>query len=73
SRLVSNVNKNGQVEIPLTCRKSCQGWGFRNLALRIPLDHIIEQGFEELVHNKDRNVKIIVSPSRDYATEGTVS
>lgn len=40
---------------------------------RIPLDHIIEQGFEELVHNKDRNVKIIVSPGRAHATEGAAS
>ncbi|MNF62151.1 Sorbitol dehydrogenase [compost metagenome] len=30
---------------------------------RIGLQQIIEQGFEELVNNKDHNVKIIVSPS----------
>lgn len=30
---------------------------------RIGLDNILEQGFEELANHKDRNVKIIVSPS----------
>lgn len=34
---------------------------------RIPLEQIIEQGFEELVHNKDRNVKIIVTPANGAA------
>lgn len=30
---------------------------------RIELDRILDDGFEELVNNKDRNVKIIVSPA----------
>ncbi len=29
---------------------------------RIELEKIVEKGFEELVHNKEHNVKIIVSP-----------
>ena len=29
---------------------------------RIALDNILERGFEELVNNKDQNVKIIVTP-----------
>jgi (R,R)-butanediol dehydrogenase/meso-butanediol dehydrogenase/diacetyl reductase len=31
---------------------------------RIQLEQIVGQGFEELVNNKEHNVKIIVSPSR---------
>ncbi len=34
---------------------------------RIELEHILEQGFEELVNNKDQNVKIIVRPSAPAA------
>ena len=30
---------------------------------RIGLEQIVSQGFEELVHNKEHNVKIIVSPT----------
>ncbi len=29
---------------------------------RIELEQIVEKGFEELMHNKEHNVKIIVSP-----------
>ncbi|POZ99374.1 butanediol dehydrogenase, partial [Pseudomonas sp. MWU12-2312b] len=31
---------------------------------RIQLEQIVGQGFEELVNNKEHNVKIIVSPGR---------
>nr|BFE96536.1 hypothetical protein GCM10020185_70720 [Pseudomonas brassicacearum subsp. brassicacearum] len=31
---------------------------------RIQLEQIVGQGFEELVNNKEHNVKIIVSPAR---------
>lgn len=34
---------------------------------RIELDSILEQGFEELVNNKDENVKIIVTPNHQSA------
>lgn len=34
---------------------------------RIELEHILEQGFEELVNNKDQNVKIIVRPAASGA------
>ena len=30
---------------------------------RVPLSDIVEQGFEELVANRDRHVKILVQPS----------
>lgn len=30
---------------------------------RIKIDQIIDKGFEELVHNKDANIKILVSPN----------
>jgi (R,R)-butanediol dehydrogenase/meso-butanediol dehydrogenase/diacetyl reductase len=30
---------------------------------RITLDDIISKGFDELVHNKDANIKIIVRPN----------
>jgi (R,R)-butanediol dehydrogenase/meso-butanediol dehydrogenase/diacetyl reductase len=29
---------------------------------RIKLEDIIKKGFEELINNKDKNIKIIVSP-----------
>jgi hypothetical protein len=31
---------------------------------RVSLSDIVEQGFEELVENRDRHVKILVQPSR---------
>lgn len=34
---------------------------------RIKLEHSLEQGFEELVNNKDQNVKLIVRPSAPVA------
>jgi (R,R)-butanediol dehydrogenase/meso-butanediol dehydrogenase/diacetyl reductase len=35
---------------------------------RIELEHILELGFEELVNNKDQNVKIIVRPAASTLT-----
>lgn len=32
---------------------------------RIGLDEAIEGGFEQLIHNKDRHVKILVTPRPD--------
>lgn len=29
---------------------------------RIPLDHLVEKGIEELLTNKDRQIKIVVTP-----------
>jgi (R,R)-butanediol dehydrogenase/meso-butanediol dehydrogenase/diacetyl reductase len=29
---------------------------------KIKLDDIIDKGFQELINNKDKNIKIIVSP-----------
>lgn len=34
SRRVLNPNRNGQAATTPTCRRSCQAWGFRNIALR---------------------------------------
>jgi (R,R)-butanediol dehydrogenase/meso-butanediol dehydrogenase/diacetyl reductase len=30
---------------------------------RIRIDDIVEKGFEELVNNKDKHIKILVSPA----------
>jgi (R,R)-butanediol dehydrogenase/meso-butanediol dehydrogenase/diacetyl reductase len=29
---------------------------------KIKLDEIVEQGFKELIHNKEKHIKILVSP-----------
>lgn len=34
------------------------------ITARISLDDVVEQGFEELVNNKDKHVKIVATPRR---------
>jgi threonine dehydrogenase-like Zn-dependent dehydrogenase len=36
---------------------------------RIPLRDIVKKGFEELVHNKDQHVKILITPKEDLLTQ----
>jgi len=39
--------------------------GFEKLVTaRIALEDVVEQGFEELVNNKDDHVKILVTPKK---------
>ncbi|MCJ1297798.1 hypothetical protein MMC08_000586 [Hypocenomyce scalaris] len=43
--------------------------GVENLVTsRILLDDIVEKGFEELVTNKDNQVKILVTPKKELLT-----
>ncbi len=50
------------------CRDSGEVPGYEKLVTdRIGVDDIVEKGFEALIHNKDKHIKILVSPKNRIA------